>query len=125
MVQFTHIAIAYFVMGATMWAGGAIAWSDAGLGSVIVSEPTADGVNQNTSEQLESAGGPIQNALSTVGGSALIAVYNLVVGLVSFMFWPITVMTSNGVPARLWVPLGGSVTMAFYGGFIRMIRSSG
>lgn len=125
MVRFSNIALAYFLIGAVMWGGGAIAWSDAGIGQLIIDEPAPGGVNERTSQELEQSGGPIQNALGDVGAGGLIAVWNLVAKFIGFMFWPMTTLQSHGVPARVWVPLGGMPTMAFYGGFIRLIRTSG
>jgi len=124
-MRFSNIALAFFLMGAVMWGGGAISWDDAGVGGLIIDDPATGSVNEETTENLENAGGPIQNALSSVGAGGLIAVWNLVVRFIGFFFWPITVLSSNGVPPRIWVPLGGAPTMAFYGGFLRLIRTSG
>lgn len=125
MVRFGHVVMAYFVMGAVMWGGGAIMWGDAGLGAIIVDQPAAGGVNDQTVQDLEDAGGPIQNALSQVGAGALIAVWNLVVKFFGFLTWPMTVLANGGAPPRVWVLLGGTPTMAFYTGVIRLIRTSG
>ena len=126
-MRFSHIIMAYFLIGAIMWAGGAIPWSNAGLGEIVVDDPTngTEGINNETAEDLESTGGPIQEAISSVGGGALLAVWKLIRGLVSFMFWPMSVLISNGAPPQVWVVLGGVPTVAFYGAFIRLIRTSG
>lgn len=125
MVRFSHIMIAYFVMGAVMWAGGAIAWGNAGVGGLLIDDPSTGDLNSSTTDQLEKADGPIEQAVGSVGGGALLAVWGIVSGIFGYLFWPISVLVSNGAPARVWVPLGGAPTVAFYGALIRLIRTSG
>lgn len=126
-MRFSHVVMAYFVIGTMMWAGGAIAWGDAGIASVFVSEPTEGtaGINEDTASQLEQTQGPIEEAVSSVGGGALLAILGVVLALVNFMFWPMAVLIQNGAPAQVWVTLGGIPTVAFYGSFIRLVRTSG
>lgn len=128
-MRFSHIVMAYFIIGTVMWAGGAIPWSGqhggVGMATLIIDNPETGDVNSNTTEQLENTGGPIQEAITAVGGGALIAVWNLVVQVIGFFFWPISALANNGAPPRVWVPLGGVPTIAFYGAFIRLIRTSG
>jgi hypothetical protein len=53
-----------------------------------------------------------------------VLVWNLVLGIVSFLNWPIVVCIENGVPARITVLLGGSPTVMFYGSLITLVKSS-
>lgn len=122
-MRFTNILLAYFMIGAIMWAGGAIAWDDAGVGGLFIDTAEDPDVNESTSTQIREAGGPIQEAAgSTAVG--LIAIWNLLVKLLGFLFWPITVLLSVNAPPRVVVVLGGSFCVAFYGALIRVIRRS-
>lgn len=112
----------YFVVGAVMWGAGIIDWSQIGLVEMIMADPGGD-VNPGVQQDLESAGGPIQNAAQSVGGPVL-AVFQLIVGIIGYMFWPITVLASQGAPAEAILLLGGVPTVAFWMGVIRMLRES-
>lgn len=125
MVRFSHVMIAFYLMGAMMWAGGAIPWDEAGLGQLLIEQPSTAELNENTSDQLENSRGPVQEAVGSLGGGALLAVWNMLVKIIGYLFWPITVLVNNNAPARVWVPLGGAPTIAFYGALIRLIRTSG
>ncbi len=129
MARFSSILIVYFIIGAVMWGGGAIVWADAGVGNFIIDEPSdfddpnAQGVNSEASGALEKLGQPIQNLVGTIGGG-LIAIWNLMVQFIGYLFWPITVLQSAGAPTRVVVLGGGSLVIAFIGSFIRTIRTS-
>lgn len=129
MARFSSILLVYFIIGATMWGGGAIVWDDTGVGEFIIDEPDnfdnpeEDGINSEASGILERLGQPIQNIVGTVGGG-LIAAWNLLTHFIGYLFWPITVLQSAGAPPRVVVLGGGSLVVAFYGSFIRTIRTS-
>lgn len=124
MVRLGEVIIAYFLIGSLMWAGGLIAWGDAGVGSVFMN-PTGDTVaaNQSTGEQVEQAGGPIQQAVDTVSGGGLLAVWNLVTSILTFFFWPIAVLQTVHAPAELVVLAGGVFVVAFFVGLMRLVRA--
>jgi hypothetical protein len=128
MVRFSQIIVAYFVMGAVMWAGGAIAWDEAGVGTLFVDDPDASGqvdVDDDTADDLEGAGGPIQEAASAAGvGGGLLAVWNLIVKVISSLFWPIITLDGLGAPASVTVIIGGTPTVAFWGAVLRVLRDS-
>lgn len=123
MARFGNILLVYFVIGAVMWGGGAIIWSETGLNTLIVEDPQTGEVNENTSSQLEDAGGPIREAAQAFGGPVL-AIWNIVVQFVGYLFWPIATLQSVGAPPRLVVLLGGAPSVAFLGAVVRLIRNS-
>lgn len=125
-MRFSNVIMAYFIIGAVMWGGGVIAWSDAGVGSLFIEDPDGDtvGTNSSTADALESISGPIKQAASTVGGAGLLAVLGLFVKLFSFLFWPITTLIGVGAPISVTVLFGGSLTTAFYVSLIRVVRGS-
>jgi hypothetical protein len=125
MVRFTNILIVYFVIGAMMWGGGAINWQESGVGGLIV-QSTGDDVeiNEQTADELQQRGGPIQEAAGALGASPILAVWNLLVGLIGYLFWPITTLQGVGAPPRIVVLAGGTPVVAFYAGVLRLIRTS-
>lgn len=123
-MQFTRILVVYLVLGALMFGGGAVSWDDTGPTKYFLSK---DEVGVTPDDQPSQTLGGVAGAItSLVGqfGAPLILVWNLVVGLVSFLHWPIFVMVENAVPPRVTVLLGGSLTVMFYGGIVRLVRSS-
>ena len=128
MVRFSQIALAYFVIGAVMWGGGVVAWQDSGIGTLFVDDPSANGqtqVNSDTADDLEGAGGPIQEAASSAGiGGGLLAVWNMLIQFIAFLFWPITTFDGANAPATITVIFGGTPTVAFFLGALRVLRES-
>lgn len=125
MVRLGEVVIAYFLIGALMWAGGVIDWQEAGVGSVFVDpEGNATSTNASTGEQLEQAGGPIQQAANTVSGGGLLAVWGLVTSILAFLFWPVTVLQSVQAPSEIVVLVGGPLVVAFFMAIILTIRGA-
>lgn len=124
MVRFGNVILAYFVLGAVMWGGGAIAWSESGVGTLFIDDPQTGETNDETAGQLSESGGPIQQAVTSVGGGAVIAVYNLLVRFFGYLFWPITTLSGLNAPPSVVVLLGGTPTVAFFGAIIQIIRGS-
>ena len=128
MSRFSSILIVYFLIGAVMWGGGAIGWDDAGVGQFIIDDPShinnpdETGVNNEASGALSKLADPIQNVIGTIGGG-LIATWNLMARFIAYLFWPVTVMQSVNAPKRV-VVLSGALVIAFFGGFLRTIRTS-
>jgi len=123
-MRFSTVVMTYFVLGAVMWGGGVIAWDDSGVGQFLIENPERGDTNENVRDNIEQAGGPIQQAAGTLSGGGLLAVWNFLVQLVGFLFWPITVLVSVNAPPRAIVLVGGTVSMAFFATLIRIIRSS-
>lgn len=126
-MRFTNILMAYFVIGVVMWGGGAIVWDDAGVGQFFINDPTGDTadqvVNAETGTKLNNLGGPITQVVGQTIGGGLIATWNLLVGVIGFVFWPTTVLLSVNAPPSV-VLLGTSLTVAFFGAIMRLVRGS-
>lgn len=119
-MQFNRIILAYFMIGAVMWGGGAIDYENAGVSEMFIEESGGEFViNEDTSGDLSESGGPIQTAAANVAGG-LIAVWNLISKALGYLFWPITVMQSANAPPRVVVLLGGAPTAAFWGSIIML-----
>jgi hypothetical protein len=124
-MRLTKLILAYFLIGAVMWGGGVVDWQDAGVGQLIIQDAGSNPeANQQTADQLSSLGGPIQLAASTVEGAGLIAVWNILVKIIAYFNWPIVTLLSVDAPPRVAVIFGGTPVVAFYGAFIRLVRSS-
>ena len=123
MVNFRSILIAYVVMGVVMFGGGAIAFDSIGATQVFVEQENGEfSGNEETKTLLGQLDGAIQTALQTVGGSALIAVYNVLTNVIGFVLWPITVLRSAGAPWDITMLFGVPPTAAFFGSFVALIR---
>lgn len=123
-MRFTNIVLAYAVMGMVMWGGGAIAWESSGVAGLLIDDPQTGEISTDMIDQLQSLDGPIKEAAATVGGTGLLAAWNIIIKVVSFWFWPIVTLQSQGAPPRVWVLVGGTPTAAFWATLIRLIRSS-
>lgn len=123
-MRFTNVVLAYFVMGIVMWGGGAIVWADTGVAGLLIDDPGSGSVSQDTAGELQQLGGPIQEAAATVGGTGLLAAWNVLVKLIGFFFWPVVTLQGVAAPPRVWVLFGGIPTAAFYVTLVRLIRSS-
>lgn len=125
-MRFQNLILAYFLVGAMMWGGGAIQWDDTGVATLIVSVDNGDvDAQEDTKDDAEKMGGPIQEGLQSVGGGALLAVWNFVVKFLGFLFWPVLATQTIGSPTRVVVLVGGGLTTAFLGAIIRLVRTSG
>jgi hypothetical protein len=126
-MRFAQIVMAYFLIGALMWAGGVVDWSDSGVGGVLIDDPgvgDADTeVDESTQQDLEGIGGVIQQAVQT-GAGGLIAVWNIAIQLIGYLFWPITTLVSLDAPPRAVVIFGGTPTVAFLGAVLRLVKTS-
>lgn len=129
-MRFRQIILAYFVIGAVMYGGGAIAWEDSGLASWFVS---TDGgtveVQGQTSENVEdpfsnldAAGRSIAGVIATFGGPVLV-VWNLIVGITGFLHWPVLVLATNNAPPSVTILLGGGFVVAFYMSLVGLVMS--
>lgn len=122
-MNFRNIILAYFVIATVMFGGGAIQWDDAGMAKWFINDPGEDiGVDDQASAKLEGVGGAIQSVVDAFGGP-LILVWNLVVGLISYLHWPVTVLATNNAPPRVTLLLGGSFVVAFYMSLLGLVMS--
>ena len=96
-MQFTRIIVLYFVLGALMFGGGAVSWDNSGPTKFFVSQDqTGVSADSQPRQQLDGVAGAITSLVGQFG-APLILVWNLVVGLVSFLNWPVFVMVTAKV----------------------------
>jgi len=124
MARFSTIVLAYFVIGAVMIGGGAVAFDDAGVAQFFVDDgPNGIAPNSDTVQNLDGIGGALQSIVDQFAGP-IVLIWNLVVGLLTYLNWPVVVLATNGAPPMATLLLGGSLTVAFYGSVIRLVRTS-
>lgn len=126
MARLTDMMMTYFVTGALMWAAGYLEWteSDVGLADFLLTVGSGNVTgDESVRTNLTDMGGPIGNIVNTLGGG-LLAVWNVIENLVDFVFWPITTLQATGAPPEVVVLMGGPPTLAFFGGFILLVRGS-
>lgn len=125
-MRFGELLVAYFLVGAVLWGGGVISWQQSGVGVLVLEQPASGDVevNQETGESLEQAGGPIQQVGSQFEGTGLVAVWNVIVPFLGYLFWPITVLLAVNAPPRVTATLGGGLSTAFLGAVIKLVRTS-
>lgn len=114
-MQLSDVVLVYFVIGAVMVGGGAIDIGQAGIVNFFVEE-TGDGEIEATgqaTDQIDETGGAISTVVSLAVG-AIVLVWQLAIGLFTFIHWPIVALTQNNAPPMVVLLLGGSFTAAFY-----------
>lgn len=128
-MRFSHVAVAYFLMGAVMFGGGAIPYDDVGLTQVFVQEEGDGDLEANESAVGGDGGllsnliGPIRNALGTIAGGSLLAVWGALDSLLGYYAWPVTVLQYNDAPMEA-VLLSGVLVASFTFGILRVFRAS-
>jgi len=124
MVQFSNLIIVYFVVGAVMFGGGAVTFDDSGVTKFFVD---MDGNDVSPDGEPESKLSGLSGTItSLVGqfGAPLVLIWNLVVGVVSFLHWPLTVLIENNAPPRVTLLLGGTFTAMFYMALLGLVTRS-
>jgi len=123
-MRFTRMILAYFVIGSVMFGGGAISFEEAGVAGFFVDDlGDGFGPSENSQNQLSGVGNAIGQLVGEFLG-AIQLVWNLIVGLLGFLNWPIIVLMSNNAPPMAVLLIGGTFSAAFYLGVIRLIQSS-
>jgi len=124
-MRFTNVMMIYFIMGAVFWGAGLVGYGDAGALQYFIDIGAGGAV--------ETGGGPIDNLLGVggiIGGAItafaapLIIIWSLVQPLLTFINWPIVVLSNYGAPAPIVVLVGGGLTAPFYLSMVRLIRRS-
>lgn len=125
MARFSDMIITYLVIGAVMFGGGAVQFDDAGVANWFVERDDSGDVEaaSNSSENLDGTGGAIKSVIDMVAGPILL-IYNLVVGLFTYLNWPIFVLASNNAPPMMILLLGVPFSAGFYLSIIRLWRTS-
>lgn len=123
------MATIYFIMGVVVVSAGVVPLSQIGIASVFV-DTQGGGVtaeNENIAGSgdgmLDNLIGPVKNALNTIAGGALLAVWGPISKLTGFYAWP--VVTANYIGAPRTVTLAsGALVASFTFGVLRVFRAS-
>jgi len=123
-MRFTRVILLYFVLGAVMFGGGAISFEEAGVAVFFVEQDSGSfAATDKADEGLQGLGGAIQQLVGEFIGAVQL-VYNLAVGLLGFMNWPIVVLLSNNAPPMAVLLIGGTLSVSFYLSVISLVRTS-
>jgi len=124
-MQISKILVMYFVIGAVMFGGGAVTFDNSGVTAFFVDMADDGSVepDSDTQDKLTGLSGAITSLVGQFGGP-LVLVWNLVVGIVAYLHWPVTVLVDNHAPPRVTLLLGGTFTAMFYVALISLVRSS-
>ncbi|WP_435125364.1 hypothetical protein [Halobaculum sp. D14] len=123
-MRFTNIILAYLIIGAVMWAGGAVAYGQSGVNQFFIQEDDGQlSPGEQPAQEVSGVGNTIKNVIASFGGP-LVLIWNLVTGLLTWLNWPITVLLAVNAPPKVVVLLGGPMTASFYLSTIRVVRSS-
>lgn len=115
----------YFILGVVMWGSGLIGWGELGLVEFFFNNPETSGGLANESVQAELVG--TDNRLGDVAGGLvgpILAVWGLVTGVVTFLFWPVFTLAAMNAPPELTLLLGGTPVVGMFLGVIRTVRES-
>ena len=127
-MRFSHVAVSYLLIGAIVISSGVVPPSEAGLLDEFVDIEANDGeladVESDTDEEeLTGAVGPVRNALDTIAGGAILAVWSFVSSLIGYVAWPITLTRYVNAPQSV-VLLSSVLVASFVFGSLRIIRAS-
>ena len=130
-MRLSKIAIIYFLMGAIVVGAGVVPSDQIGIvevfvdvddGSVAANETNIGGDGSNGG-MLDNLIGPVKNAMNTITGGALLAVWGPISMVIGFAAWPVTTANYMGAPWEVTMIIG--VLMAsFTFGVLRVFRSS-
>lgn len=131
-MRFSRIALIYFIMGVVVVGTNILPPGQMGLALVFMDVDEEEGVTTNksmigggddTDGMLDNLIGPVRNALNTITGGALLAVWGPISTLTGFYAWPIMAARHLEAP-DIVVMLAGSLTAAFTFGVLRVFRAS-
>jgi len=125
MVRFGEVVLTYFVIGAVLWGAGLVDGGQLGVADIFFQFDQSGAVQTSPEPQglLDAMGNSIIDVAGGLVGPVL-AVWNVVSELIAVLFWPVVALRSNGAPASVVVLLGGTPTVAFFMGIIRLVRES-
>jgi hypothetical protein len=129
--RFSKIATVYVIMGVVAVGTGVLPPEHLGIASVFLDtgaqgvtvNSTAVGGRGGTGGMLDNLIGPVRNALDTITGGALLAVWGPVSRLVGFYAWPVTAANHMGAPDFV-VMLAGVLVASFTFGVLAVFRRS-
>jgi hypothetical protein len=130
-MRFSHIAVVYFLMGVIVVGANVVPLAHLGIATVFIDVQDDDVTANETSvagsdEQsgmLDNLIGPVKNALNTITGGALLAVWGPISKLTGFYAWPVVTTDYIGAP-RIVRMLSGVLVASFTFGVLRVFRAS-
>lgn len=129
MARFSHVALVYMAMAVAVFSAGVVPFSQAGVATVFLDDGGASanaeavGGGKSTDGMLDNLVGPVRNALNTVTGGAILAVWGAVSRLLGLYAWPLVTASYVGAPDVV-VAVCGLLVAAFTLGGLRVLRSS-
>lgn len=127
-MRLSNLLVIYFVMGIVLFGSGVIPWNDVELADTVV-DVEGENVEENedtvTGEGgwLENPFGPIQTAVDTVSGGALLTLQNFINTVLGVWAWPVTLTNSMGAP-RIIVLLSSTLSFAFTIGVLAVFKGT-
>lgn len=130
-MRFSHIAVIYFMMGVIVIGTGAVPYAELGIGEVFIDVEGDDvDVNEDSIVGEDGSGGmindligPIANALNTITGGALLAVWGPISKMSAAYAWPVATSRHLDAP-QIVVMFSGVLTASFTFGVLRVFRAS-
>jgi hypothetical protein len=130
-MRFSHVAVIYFLMGAIVVGANVVPVTQLGVASVFVdtdgqdvaANETSVGGDGSQNGMLDNLIGPVKNALNTITGGALLAVWGPISLLTGFYAWPVVTTTYIGAPFIVQM-LSGVFVASFTFGVLRVFRAS-
>lgn len=132
-MRFSHIVVVYFLMGVIVMGTGvakvdnfnqnpASVFIDVEGDDVAVNDTAVGGADEQQG-MLDNLIGPVKNALNTITGGALLAVWGPISKLTGFYAWPVVTAQAIGAPPIVKM-LSGVLVASFTFGVLRVFRAS-
>lgn len=128
-MNFQSVALAYFVIGAVMFGGGAVDFQDAGVTQFFLDKneegftpPDREPGKKTPLSAVQGVVGAILGIIDAITGG-IVLVFNLAVSLLGYLNWPITVLLAANAPPAAVLLVGGTFTASFYLSVINLISS--
>lgn len=125
MARFSGVIITYFVLGVMMYGAGLVDPGSLGVLDVFfdVSEDGAVTTKEEPEGLLGKMGGTLQQVAGGLFGPIL-AIWEVVSGLIGLLFWPVSVLMRLGAPPEIILLFGGVPSVAFFVSVIRLVKES-
>lgn len=123
-MRLSSVLMVYFIMGATLWGGGVVDYGQAGVVEMVITSVSSGQIttNTNTSDQVGDMGGPLEQAVNTIAGGAILSAWGFISGTINYMFWPVSFLVVVNAPPEVVVLLGGAQSFAFVLGVLAVFR---
>lgn len=129
-MRFSHVAIVYLILGISVVATGVMPLGEVDIVTVFASADGTGDIDANASS-IEGKDGldinglisPVANALNTISGGALLAVWGPISTITGLYAWPLVLTGHIGAP--MLVQLAAVALVAsFTFGLLRIFRAS-